>query len=298
MLEIGDKMIISMTGFGQCRRETDNFSVIIELRSVNHRFFDCHIRMPQQMIVLEEKIKKYIRQSISRGRIDCFITIEGTNLSNKHLNIDWNLIDEYYQFIESLKERYRINETIQITHFLNNHQLVTVYEKDELTGEVEQLILDAVEVAVKQLIEMREIEGREVEKELTSYLATIENELHMIESYIPLVIKQYEDRIYAKLKDMTTGLINEDRITTEVAILAERSDITEEISRLKSHVLQFRYSLAEDLPVGRKLDFILQEMNREVNTIGSKSSDANISSKVVLLKSIIEKMKEQVQNIE
>lgn len=287
-----------MTGYGQSSLSQDLLSVSVEMRSVNHRFFDCHIRIPQQMIILEEKIKKMIRQHIARGRIDCFIAIDGENLTKKHLNIDWNLIDEYYQFITSLKERYQLEEDINVQHFIHNKELLSVGEEKTANEDLENLILKAVEESVQQLIEMRMIEGRELEKDLNGNVLQLEKELMDVEQLCPRGTKHYEERIRNKMIELTNGMINEDRIITEVAIMSERVDIAEEISRLKSHIHQFRIILKEKEPVGRKLDFLIQEMNREVNTIGSKSLDSEISKKVVLLKSLIEKLREQVQNIE
>ncbi|MCU9612165.1 YicC family protein [Caldibacillus lycopersici] len=291
-------MIVSMTGFGRSKKESESFSVTIEVRSVNHRFLDCHIRIPQYLMKLEEKIKKVIRNNITRGRIDCFVTIEGANLTNRRLLIDWKLIDEYYQFIATAKERYNIQDNIKLSHLLEKEGLVTFEEKEEENEELASIIIQAIDEAILQLKEMRITEGKELEKDLLTHLTNLESEIDEIFLLAPNVSKLYEEKLTNKLIEFTDGVVDQDRIVTEVAILSDRADITEEITRLKSHVNQFRLNLHKEEPVGRKFDFLIQEMNREVNTIGSKANEVNISKKVVEMKSILEKMKEQVQNIE
>lgn len=294
----GDFMLVSMTGFGRSKKDKGEYSVIVEVRSVNHRFFDCHLRLPIQLGRLEDKIKKQLNRHLKRGRIDCFVTVEGSVLTKKQLHIDWNLLDEYYQFITELKKRYNFTGNIELANFLGKNDLISVLEVEDGEEDLEILILEAADEAAKECLKMRREEGEKLTGALEQFLNQLEEEIERVEIYAPDVIKQYVKRLEKRMKELLDGGIDNDRILAEVAVMAERSDISEEITRLYSHISQFRASLSSDEPIGRKLDFIVQEMNREANTIGSKANNGDISRSVVQMKTIIEKIKEQVQNIE
>lgn len=283
-----------MTGFGRSERD----GIVVEIRSVNHRYFDFHTRIPQPLLKLEEKIKKICQQYVVRGRVDCSINISTSVPTNRGLHIDWNLLDEYYQFINKLKERYQLHEEIGITHFLQHDGLISVIEQEVVNPELENTIIAAVEEAVQQLRKMRIIEGKALENEIVNYLALMDSFVQEIFEVAPNVKVEYEEKLRKKISEYTNGLFDETRVLTEVAIFADKIDISEELTRLNSHINQFRKSLNSMDPIGRKCDFLVQEMNREVNTIAAKANHAKISNKVVELKSIIEKIREQVQNIE
>jgi len=290
----GDVMVISMTGFGRSEKN----GIVVEVRSVNHRYFDFHTRIPQPLLKFEEKIKKICQQYVVRGRVDCSINISTSMPTNRSLHIDWNLLDEYYQFINKLKERYQLHEEIGITHFLQFDELISVIEQDVVNPEMENTIIAAVKEAVQQLCQMRIIEGKALQSEIANYLELMEAFIQEITEMAPIVKLEYEEKLRKKISEYTNGLFDETRVLTEVAIFADKIDISEELTRLRSHINQFRKSLSSHEPIGRKCDFLVQEMNREVNTIAAKANHANISNKVVELKSIIEKVREQVQNIE
>jgi len=283
-----------MTGFGRSERD----GIVVEIRSVNHRYFDFHTRIPQPLLKLEEKIKKICQQYVVRGRVDCSINISTSVPTNRGLHIDWNLLDEYHQFINKLKERYQLHEEIGITHFLQHDGLISVIEQEVVNPEMENTIIAAVEEAVQQLRKMRIIEGKALENEIVNYLALMDSFVQEIFEAAPFVKVEYEEKLRKKISEYTNGLFDETRVLTEVAIFADKIDISEELTRLNSHINQFRKSLNSMDPIGRKCDFLVQEMNREVNTIAAKANHAKISNKVVELKSIIEKIREQVQNIE
>jgi len=283
-----------MTGFGRSERD----GIVVEIRSVNHRYFDFHTRIPQPLLKLEEKIKKICQQYVVRGRVDCSINISTSVPTNRGLHIDWNLLDEYYQFINKLKERYQLHEEIGITHFLQHNGLISVIEQEVVNPEMENTIIAAVEEAVQQLRKMRIIEGKALENEIVNYLALMDSFVQEIFEAAPIVKVEYEEKLRKKISEYTNGLFDETRVLTEVAIFADKIDISEELTRLNSHINQFRKSLNSMDPIGRKCDFLVQEMNREVNTIAAKANHAKIRNKVVELKSIIEKIREQVQNIE
>lgn len=287
-----------MTGFGRSKKMVDDTTVTVEMKTVNHRFSEYHIRIPRPFLYLEDRIKKQVNPYISRGRIEIFVMIEGNNLLKRRLNVDWTLIDEYYHFIEDLKEKYHINKDHELSHFLMKEDLIHIEEVEEENKELESVILQAVDEAAKHLYEMRKVEGEILEKDLYNHLRKMENLTTELEQYAPKVVEIYRERLLKKMEEYVQSMSDESRILTEVAIFADRSDITEEITRLKSHIQQFETILQENGPVGRKLDFLLQEMNREVNTVGSKGNDSNIAKLVVEMKSNLEKMREQVQNVE
>jgi len=291
-------MVRSMTGFGRSMEETNDYQIIVEIKSVNHRFSEFSIRMPRQFLPLEDKIKKIMQKYINRGRVELYITIKGESLVNRSLQVDWALADQYIQAIRQMQERYELKDSIQLDYLLKQENIFDIQEENSENNEVEQLIYKAVEGAALRLLEMRNIEGQELKQDLLLRLKEMDKLIEQINHHAPLVVKAYEERMNKRIAEFLSGNIDESRILTEVAIFADKADITEELTRLKSHILQFEESLVKNDPIGRKLDFIVQEMNREANTIGAKGNDQHISKFVVEIKSIIEKIKEQVQNIE
>lgn len=291
-------MVISMTGFGRSKTESGSFSVNVEIKTVNHRFNEVNIRMPRQLIKIEDKIKKKLNQHIRRGRVEVYVAIEGENTVTRKVHVDWNLIDEFYQFIKEAKEKYNIKENITLQDLLNHSEIIHIEESENGNEELEDMVITAVEQAVILLRQMRIAEGEELKKDLLSSLTNIENNVNDLQQYAPLVVQLYKDRLTKRMQEFVNGQIDESRILTEVAVFADKVDINEEITRLKSHIGQFIQTLNDHEPIGRKLDFLVQEMNREANTIGSKANDSNIAKKVVEIKSLLEKLKEQVQNIE
>jgi uncharacterized protein (TIGR00255 family) len=254
--------------------------------------------MPRHLVIIEDKIKKTINEFIHRGRIEVFILIEGDNTTHRKLHIDWNLLDDYYQFISHLKNRYELSTQIDMKDLLNQTDIVSIEEKVTENEEIENLVLLAAKESLQSVMEMRTIEGKELQKDIVSNLEQFHQNLLKITELAPLVIQQYKNRLEKKINDFTNGLFDESRVLTEIAIFADKVDINEEITRLESHILQFRNILGLDGPIGRKMDFVIQEMNREVNTIGSKANDSTITTQIIEMKTTLEKMREQVQNIE
>ncbi len=293
-------MIKSMTGFGRACIEHEQYTITTEIKSVNHRFTEVHIRMPRQLTIIEDKIKRCVTTYIKRGKVDVWISIDGETGVDKELSIDWSLLDQYVSAHETLNERYQVQEPIRYHQLLAFSDIVSIHEKENVTDEFAGKVLDAVEEAVSRLSEMRAEEGKHLNKDFNQRLDEIDTIIQEIESFAPEVQEAYKDRLYKRIKSLHDGAfeLDEDRITTEVAIFADKCSIDEELTRLKSHLSQFRDILNESGSIGRKLDFLVQEMNRESNTIGSKGNDYSISKNVVQLKSEIEKLKEQVQNVE
>ncbi|MED4202641.1 YicC/YloC family endoribonuclease [Neobacillus mesonae] len=291
-------MVISMTGFGRGKAESDAFIVNVEIKTVNHRFCEMNIRMPRQLLTIEDKIKKKINEHIRRGRVEAYVSLEGEGVVTRKIHVDWQLLDDYYQFIKQARSMYGIEGTVTIQDLLSHKELIHIEENEAENEGFEELVLRAVEAAVMQLKQMRLSEGKELKIDLEAIIAELEAIVTELEEYAPIVVQLYKERVTKRMQDYLNGQLDDARILTEVAIFAEKADINEEIIRLKSHIVQFLQTLLVPEPIGRKLDFLVQEMNREANTIGSKANDSNIAKKVVEMKSLLEKLKEQVQNIE
>ncbi|MFL6556927.1 MAG: YicC/YloC family endoribonuclease [Bacillus sp. (in: firmicutes)] len=291
-------MVISMTGFGRARAESDFFSVNVEVKTVNHRFCEMNIRMPRQLLKIEDRMKKKLSQHIRRGRVEVYVSLEGEGVVTRKVHIDWKLLDEYYELIKQVRENYQVEGTVTLQDLLSRSELLHIEESEIGNDELEKLVLDATEEAAKVLKQMRLAEGEELKKDLLTILSQLEINVLELQKFAPLVVQSYKERLTKRMEEFISGQLDETRILTEVAVFADKADINEEVTRLKSHMQQFLLTLHSTEPIGRKLDFIVQEMNREANTIGSKANDSNIAKQVVDIKSLLEKLKEQVQNIE
>jgi uncharacterized protein (TIGR00255 family) len=287
-----------MTGFGRVHKQFQQYSITVEIKTVNHRFCEVNLRMPRQLMTLEDKLKKLIFQYIKRGRVEAFISIDGNALTSKELQVDWVLLDQYYQTLKEANQRFKLSESVKLEHLFGQSEFVDVVEKEITNNEIHVYIYEATLEAVKQVAEMRLQEGNELLSDINSNLQYIEDSCYQVSTFAPLVIQQYKERLHKKVSEYTDGLFDETRLLTEVAIFAEKADINEEITRIRSHISQFNRTLQQTEPVGRKLDFLVQELNREINTIGSKANDIGIAEHVVNMKTKLEKIKEQVQNIE
>ncbi|WP_445488352.1 YicC/YloC family endoribonuclease [Niallia sp. 03133] len=291
-------MVKSMTGFGISRKQLEDISVTVEIKTVNHRFCEQVIRMPKQFIIMEEKIKKTISKWIHRGRIEVFITLEGERLKNQKIVVDYLLLDRYHQLLTEIKNRYLLQDSISLDDLLKKEDCFQVVDEELDIEEIEKIVLAVAEEAVIELNKMRTAEGGALQKDILHLAGLSEQSVSRLQQFAPQVITLYREKIKAKLEDYLQDKIEESRLLAEVGIFADKADINEELIRLTSHIQQFYNILQGSGPVGRKLDFLLQEMNREVNTIGSKANSADISKEVVELKSFLEKIKEQIQNIE
>jgi uncharacterized protein (TIGR00255 family) len=287
-----------MTGFGRSVKENELNSVTVEIKSVNHRYLETLIRMPKQFIIIEDRIKKAIQNKLNRGRIEVYITVEGQGLVNKEILIDWKLLDQLTDAWNQIKEKINSNDDIRVNDLIRFQDVITINETDNNDDSVAQLILEAVEEAVSNLEKMRSIEGEQLKLDILNNISSLKESVSIVEEIARMYPEKIREKTFRKLKDILEGQLDEQRIYMEVAVLAEKSDVAEEISRLSSHFIQFESELESNEPVGRKLDFIVQEMNRECNTIGSKVNDMSITKLVIEMKSKLEKIREQVQNIE
>ncbi|QHE52136.1 YicC/YloC family endoribonuclease [Pontibacillus sp. HMF3514] len=293
-------MVKSMTGYGRSIKQLDDTTITVEIRTVNHRFLDMSAKMPRSLLYLEDSIKKIIQKDFQRGRVDVYVTLEGSGLTTRTLNVDWDLMDQFITQIKTAQERYQLQGEVSFQNLTEMNDLFTVQEQEEHEDQVKIAILEAVKESTEQVREMRLQEGHALREDMDNRLSVIKSTVENLESRRDIVIEETRERIKSRIEEYTQEELRDQdsRIIHEVGLLAEKGDIAEEITRMFSHVNQFRQTLHDKGAIGRKLDFIVQEMNRESNTVGSKSTDAKISEWVVLLKSEIEKIKEQVQNVE
>ncbi|MFJ7950469.1 YicC/YloC family endoribonuclease [Lysinibacillus sp. NPDC096418] len=291
-------MVRSMTGFGRGVTTTRDFQLTVEMRSVNHRFLEIHSKFPKEWLEAEIFAKKLITQALSRGKIDVMVYVKDLENVEQSFDINWSLIEAYRKAKEQLASKVPLEEKWTMQELLSLDQAL-VQEKPQLTP---QDLLDAVEKAVSaalsQLIQMREREGQELQEAVVQYKEQLMEQVEKIRPFSSLAVEKYRTRLLERIAEVTESSILEDRLLTEVGIFAERVDITEELDRLESHFGQFEETLQETISIGRKLDFLMQEMHREINTIGSKNQSTEASVAVVQAKTILEKMREQVQNIE
>ncbi|HHV39149.1 MAG TPA: YicC family protein [Tepidimicrobium sp.] len=293
-------MIRSMTGFGAGESSDDNYSCRVEIKTVNHRYNDIIFRMPKCLNYLEEKIKGIIKDRISRGRVEVYIDLEYIDEARMDVEIDLQLAKNYKDGLNKLIDELHIVDDIKLSHILAIPEIVQMKNKHLEDGLVWNCLEPALETALNDVITMRLNEGKELKKDIENQIMNIQGLVDKIEQRAPLVVLEYRSKLRERIRELLEGDldIEEEKLSSEVAFFADKSDITEEITRFKSHIKQFLDSLEVNGLVGRKLDFIIQEMNREVNTIGSKANDLHICNYVVDIKSELEKIREQVQNIE
>ncbi|WNF35515.1 YicC/YloC family endoribonuclease [Bacillaceae bacterium IKA-2] len=295
-------MIVSMTGYGQAFMENENYRINVEMKSVNHRFSEITIRMPRQFLFLEDKLKKQVSQYVQRGKVDVFLAVEGEGLAQRKLQVDWDLLTEFYQVHSKAQEKLGVNQQLSLENMILHPDVVTVLEKENQSETFVEQIVTTTEKAVVQLLQMRQKEGESLVADLKQRVERLLMLVTDVKTYAPQVVDFYRNRLINRVNEFLEGKldVDESRILTEVAIFAEKANVDEEITRLNSHLEQFLSILVPvtRASVGRKLDFLVQEMNREANTIGSKSNDIHINRQVVEIKAELEKMKEQVQNIE
>jgi uncharacterized protein (TIGR00255 family) len=271
---------------------------VAEIRSVNHRFSEVMVRLPSGWMALEEPVKKEVRSVVKRGRADVFVTVEA-RLSAKEIKVNEQVAEKLVHAAKKLKEVLGLEGTLTLAEIMQLPDVLQVKEEGFHPESYEQQVLQAVKSACASLKAMRIREGEALAKDLITRVEILKDYVKEIGQRAPQVVEDYRKRLHQRLQDfLSEGVLNADRIAAEAAIFAERSDIQEELTRLNSHLDQFLHTLSQPEPVGRRLDFLLQEMNREVNTIGSKANDQRIGSRVVDCKSELEKMREQVQNIE
>jgi uncharacterized protein (TIGR00255 family) len=292
-------MLKSMTGFGRAEGDTSLGKIIVEYRSVNHRYCDINLKLPKRLSPFENRIKELIRSQVSRGRIDVTLRLDSQGEEKVQLSVDLNFAEQYYQVLQALKEKLQLKDKITLTLLAGAKDLITAKEE---SGDIEpywQEVLPILKQSFKNMDDMKRLEGESLTKDLQQRLEYIDQQLKIIKQQFPFHLKAYHNRLHDRLRSLLEGIeMDPLRFQQEIAFLSERVDITEEIVRAESHLAQFNTLLEKDEPVGRKMDFLLQEIHREVNTVSAKANDAEVSQRVVEIKSELEKIREQVQNIE
>lgn len=293
-------MTISMTGFGRAvTSEESRYNFTIEIKSVNHRYLDLNIKMPRNLLSLENKIRETVKEKISRGKLDVFITQNTYEKDDVEVSFNKILGDSYFNVLKEIGNRYEINDDISVSLIAKFPDVVTLEKKDVELEEVWNSLKIPLNEAIDVLIKMRTDEGTKLTEDIILKCNIIEELVNGIKERSPLVVEEYKNKLNNRLKELIeNSTIDEGRMYAEIAIFADKASIDEEIVRLNSHIIQLKENLNKQESVGRKLDFIVQEMNREANTISFKVNDLEIVNLVINIKNYIEKIREQVQNIE
>lgn len=291
--------LLSMTGYGSAKGSVEGQEITVELKSVNNRYLDCSVRLPRNFLFAEDTVKQAVSAGVSRGKVDVFVSAQASQDSGTVVSVNEGLARGYRDAVA------RIAETLGLESGLNAFSLarfpdVLTVERRELDKDKAAAALSEITAkAVEEFNAMREREGERLRRDMLGKLETIEGLVSVVEERSPQTVKEYRERLEARLRDILADRsLDEQRVITEAAIFADRTAVDEETVRLRSHIAQFRTMLEEGSPIGRKMDFLVQEFNRESNTIGSKCSDASLAKVVVDLKSEIEKIREQLQNVE
>ncbi len=292
-------MIMSMTGFGRAELSVGTRDIIVEIKSVNHRYFEFSCRTTRGYSFLEDKLKKYVGSKVSRGKVDMYVSITETDDTSVEVELNKPLAKGYIDAMRAMADEYGISDDISVSTLSRFNDVFQISRPPADEDAVFADVKVAVDVALEHFLSMRRAEGEKLRADILSRSETIMSIVGEIEVRSPLTVQEYRERLYAKLKDvLQSNDIDDQRILTEAAIFADKVAVDEETVRLRSHFDQMKVFLDSSEPVGRKLDFIVQEMNREANTIGSKVNDSKLAHKVVDIKGEIEKIREQVQNIE
>jgi uncharacterized protein (TIGR00255 family) len=288
-----------MTGYGRYEIEENERKVTVEISSINHRYLDLNIRMPRTLAHLEDTVRTTIKQKVARGKLDVNIYCYSTAEEDVEIIVNDNLCKGYIDGFRKIGETFKIEDDIKLSHLIGINDIVMIQKKDGGSDEVAETLVKALEFALNELVNMRLKEGAALKKDIQDKIKTLNQLLEGISKRSYLVVDEYKKKLEARITVLTENIsVDPNRLAAEVAFFADKCAIDEELTRLRSHILQLDRILEEDSIVGRKLDFLMQEMNREANTIGSKANDYEITRYVVDLKTEIEKVREQIQNIE
>ncbi len=288
----------SMTGYGRCTLAQDGREVTIELKSVNHRFLDLAFRMPRSFAFLENDMRACISNKLARGHVDIFVTYKNSRDDARKVTLDSALLGEYLTTLRQGGIDHMLDDNLRLRDVLSMQDVLTVEEAEEDQQALSALALSALDTALDSLCAMRRREGEAMRGDVETRLDTLERTAHAIDERAPQWLEEYRQRLRARIEEICQMQLDEARLTQEVALAADKAAVDEETVRLRSHIAQMRDLLKQSEPAGRKLDFLVQEMNREVNTTGSKSSDLILTGMVVDAKAELEKIREQIQNIE
>ena len=292
-------MIKSMTGFGRADEIIDGMSITVEIKSVNHKYFEFYAKVPRMYGFLEEKLKSYCNSVISRGKVECFVSIDLLEDSDAQIIVNHALAEGYLKAIREIAERFSIDGDINAASISRYPDVITLHKEPEDEDKIWAAVKTVAEKAVDKFVAMRQTEGEKLKADVLSRADLILGYVSFIEERSPQTVKEYNDKLILRMKELLgDASVDETRLLNEAAIFADKIAVAEETVRLRSHIDQLHSFLEADEAIGRKLDFLVQEMNREANTIGSKAQDVEIARHVIAIKAEVEKIREQIQNIE
>ena len=292
-------MIKSMTGYGKSEQTIDSLNVTVEIKSVNHRYFEFSARVPREYGFLEEKLKKYCNSLITRGKVECYVSVEDLEEREMEVNVNETLAAGYVKALKELSERFGLKDDISAVTLSRYPDVITLHKASEDEERIWNAVKTVAETAVSKFIEMRETEGSKLRGDILSRADYIIECVEFIEGRSPETVREYNEKLKQRMKELLgDAAVDEQRLLNEAAIYADKIAVDEETVKLRSHISQLRDFMNSSEAIGRKLDFLVQEINREANTIGSKAQDVDIAKKVIAIKAEVEKIREQVQNIE
>ena len=292
-------MVKSMTGFGRAQKEIEGYVISVEIKSVNHRYFEFYSRCPRQYGFIDDRLKSYVNSKVSRGKIECFVGIEALDTEAAEVRINNTLASAYIKALGELQQNYGLDNDYGASALSRFPDMLIVSKSEEDEEKLWALVKEVLDEALDKFVSMREAEGRRMYDDVYVRSQFILDTVSFIEERSPQTVKEYNDKLIERVHELIgDASLDEARIIQEVAIYADKVAVAEETVRLRSHIDQLRQFLSSDEAIGRKMDFLVQEINREINTIGSKCNDVEIARKVVDVKAEIEKIREQIQNIE
>lgn len=292
-------MVRSMTGYGRYQQTVDGMDITVEIKSVNHRYYEYASRISRAYGFLDDKLKSYIQQSISRGKVDVYVWIDTVETPGSEVSVNYTLAESYLKALRDLSQRYNLRDDSSVVMLARFPDVLTVRRVSEDEEAVWQAVRTVTDAALERFVSMREREGAALKGDILSRADTIRQAVAKVEERSPVTVKEHMAKVEARMRELLgSASVDEQRLLTEAAIFADKIAVAEETVRLRSHLDQLAHMLESDEPVGRKLDFLVQEINRESNTIGSKAQDVTLARIVVDIKAEIEKIREQIQNLE
>lgn len=291
-------MIKSMTGFGRGKYENEGRTYTVEIKSVNHKYSDINVRLPRFLNSVEDKVRKRVAEVISRGKIDIFVNFENYSSQGTTIRINKDLAKEYIKELKSLAEEADLKFDLNVIDVSKFPEILKLEDEDnsELIG---QEVMIALDEALEKFVAMREIEGQKLVEDIERRIYLIQEKVNEVTNFSSTLVQEYMARLQTRVNELLApGVVDEARLMQEIVIFSDKSSIEEELTRLKSHISQFLELIKQSSPIGKKIDFLIQEINREVNTIGSKANSLDITNKVIEIKTEVENIREQIQNIE
>ena len=292
-------MVRSMTGYGRYQQTIDGMDITVEIKSVNHRYFDFSSRTPRIYGFLDEKLKSYVQTRVARGKIECYVQVDNLENDSVRIEINHSLAKGYVEAFKELSDVYNIENNLSANTLSRFNDVLLIRKEEADEDKIWEAVKSVAEIAVDKFIAMRQTEGEKLRDDICSRADTILSKVEYVEARSPETVREYTEKLLARMQDVLGGVnVDETRILTEAAIYADKIAVAEETVRLRSHLEQLKAFFESEEAIGRKMDFLVQEINREANTIGSKACDVEIARCVLDIKSEVEKIREQVQNIE